>query len=532
MKIGVEYLRYSSDRQTEQSIEGQKRVCDEFAKRNDILIVHTYIDRAMTGTNDNREAFQQMLKDSEKKEWDVVLVYKLDRFSRNKYEMAIHRKRLKDNGVKIVSAMENIPDSPEGILLESLLEGMNQYYSEELSQKTKRGMHETRLKGHFIGGNINYGYSLVDVIDQNTGKKIASKVVVDETEAPVVKEIFTDYSNGKDVEEIIRGLTERGILNRGKPFINFTLYKMLRSEKYTGIYRINGNAYDKIYPPIVPVDVYEVVRKRIEANKHGKHVPDVSYILRGLLFCGYCGRRMTSFTGTSKSGRVWRYYKCYKRKKCESKSIRKDVLENLVVDSLLKLLDTEENISTLTDTIAEVHRKKLQSDTSLQALEKELNKIKKSLANLLTAIEAGILTDTTKERLQELEHEKAVIEARILIEKEKIKEQLTQADIRKYLSKAVSQNRKRLVELLIRQITVFNDKIELLLKYKKDDTPPEQPKRGRKKRNENNPDGFISDRGFLCLEYSYTYTMKKAGRVKPGEQAHAVYKSITVQVFI
>lgn len=136
MKTGVEYLRYSSDRQTEQSIEGQKRVCDEFAKRNDIVIVDTYIDRAMTGTNDNREAFQQMLKDSDKKAWDFVLVYKLDRFSRNKYEMAIHRKHLKDNGIKILSAMENIPDTPEGILLESLLEGMNQYYSEELSQKT------------------------------------------------------------------------------------------------------------------------------------------------------------------------------------------------------------------------------------------------------------------------------------------------------------------------------------------------------------------------------------------------------------
>ena len=131
MKTGVEYLRYSSDRQTEQSIEGQKRVCDEFAKRNDIVIVDTYIDRAMTGTNDNREAFQQMLKDSDKKAWDFVLVYKLDRFSRNKYEMAIHRKHLKDNGIKILSAMENIPDTPEGILLESLLEGMNQYYSAE-----------------------------------------------------------------------------------------------------------------------------------------------------------------------------------------------------------------------------------------------------------------------------------------------------------------------------------------------------------------------------------------------------------------
>ena len=125
MKTAVIYARYSSDRQTEQSIEGQLRDCYEYAQRNDIVVVDKYIDRAMTGTNDNREDFQQMLKDSDKKAWDYVLVYKLDRFSRNKYEMAIHRKHLKDNGIKILSAMENIPDTPEGILLESLLEGSN-----------------------------------------------------------------------------------------------------------------------------------------------------------------------------------------------------------------------------------------------------------------------------------------------------------------------------------------------------------------------------------------------------------------------
>ena len=123
MKTGTIYARYSSNNQTEQSIEGQIRVCREFAQRNGIIIVGTYIDRATTGTNDNREAFQQMLKDSDKKSFDYVLVYKLDRFSRNKYEMAIHRKHLKDNGVKILSAMENIPETPEGVLLESLLEG-------------------------------------------------------------------------------------------------------------------------------------------------------------------------------------------------------------------------------------------------------------------------------------------------------------------------------------------------------------------------------------------------------------------------
>lgn len=122
-KIAVIYARYSCDRQNEQSIDGQVRVCKEYAEKNGIKIVAIYYDKAMSGTNDNRDDFQRMLKDSDKQEWDYVLIYKLDRFSRNKYEMAIHRKRLKDNGIKILSAMENIPDSPEGILLESLLEG-------------------------------------------------------------------------------------------------------------------------------------------------------------------------------------------------------------------------------------------------------------------------------------------------------------------------------------------------------------------------------------------------------------------------
>ncbi len=157
MKTAVIYARYSCDNQTEQSIDGQLRVCEEYAQRNNILILNTYIDRAMTGTNDNRPDFQKMLKDSARREWDYVLVYKLDRFSRNKYETAIHKKTLRDNGVKVLSAMENIPDTPEGIILESLLEGMNQYYSAELAQKVSRGMKETRRKGLYQGGAVLYG---------------------------------------------------------------------------------------------------------------------------------------------------------------------------------------------------------------------------------------------------------------------------------------------------------------------------------------------------------------------------------------
>ena len=200
MKSAVIYARYSSDNQTEQSIEGQLRVCEEYAQKNDILILDTYIDRAMTGTNDNRADFQRMIKDSARKEWDYVLVYKLDRFSRDKYATAIHKKTLKDNGVKVLSAMENIPDTPEGIILESLLEGMNQYYSAELSQKVKRGMKETRLKGNYQGGGLPYGYKVIN-----------RKVTIDEPTAEVVRYMYEQYSKGAFVREIISALTAKGI---------------------------------------------------------------------------------------------------------------------------------------------------------------------------------------------------------------------------------------------------------------------------------------------------------------------------------
>lgn len=174
----------------------------------------------MTGTNDNRPDFQRMIKDSSKKEWDFVIVYKLDRFSRNKYEATIHKNTLKNNGVKVLSAMENIPDSPEGIILESLLEGMNQYYSAELAQKVSRGMRETRLKGYFQGGPLPYGYKL-------NGRK----VVIDETTSEIVRFIYEQYSLGKTVKEIISNLTATNILYKNKPFVANTVIRNVKKRK-------------------------------------------------------------------------------------------------------------------------------------------------------------------------------------------------------------------------------------------------------------------------------------------------------------
>ena len=172
----VIYARYSSHGQTEQSIEGQLRVCKEYAERENLIIVGEYIDRAIPGKTDNRPEFQRMISDSRKKQFDYVIVYKLDRFARNRYDSAIYKHKLKDNGVRLLSAMENIGDNPESIILEAVLEASAEYYSLDLSQKVKRGMRESMLKGLSIGGVPLYGYKYVD-----------KKVVIDTEEADTIK---------------------------------------------------------------------------------------------------------------------------------------------------------------------------------------------------------------------------------------------------------------------------------------------------------------------------------------------------------
>lgn len=200
MKKAVIYARFSSHSQTEQSIEGQLRECYDFAKRSDITIVGEYIDRALTGTSDKRPQFLKMIEDSKKKNFEYVLVYQLDRFARNRYDSANYKAKLKKNGVRVLSAKENITDDASGILVEGMLESMAEYYSAELSQKVKRGIKESLIKGNFIGGHGLLGYDTVD-----------KKWTINPLEATVVRDIFTRYRNGEKAKDIIARLNASGI---------------------------------------------------------------------------------------------------------------------------------------------------------------------------------------------------------------------------------------------------------------------------------------------------------------------------------
>lgn len=459
MKTAVIYARYSSDSQTEQSIEGQLRVCQQYAKNNDILIVDTYIDRAMTGTNDARPDFQRMIKDSSKGQWDYVLVYKLDRFSRNKYESTIHKHTLKENGVKILSAMENIPDTPEGIILESLLEGMNQYYSAELSQKVLRGLRESYLKGNYTGGPQLYGY---DVVEQ--------KIVVNPEEAEIVKEIFSKFANGHTGKSIADNLIARGIRNKTGHYLDDKkVYKMIANTKYIGKVQHGDAVYTNIYPAIIDDTTWQSVQNIRNSNKHtpGSKKQKFGFLLSGKLICGDCRTFMVGESGKSKNNEIYKYYTCLSRRrrkmKCDLKAVQKDWIEDLVINTTWQLIVENDALDTLVNAIYKKHQTENKESVLIKSLEKRRDEALKASNNLIAAIEQGIITEQTKTRLKELEKQISQYDFDIEQARQRNYSYLTPDKIKDYLKKVISGDitanltRENIVKYCIREVILYND---------------------------------------------------------------------------
>ena len=458
MKCAAIYARYSSASQTEQSIEGQLHVCNQYAKSNDLIIVDTYIDRATTGTNDNRAAFQQMLKDSENATWEVVLVYAIDRFGRNSIEVALNKQKLKNNKKILISATQRTSENLDGtknldgILLENVYIGIAEYYSAELSQKILRGLTESRKKGQFCGGKVPYGYFVKD-----------KKVYIDEENAKIVRFIYEQYSAGVYVPDIICKLNEKGVLHNGKPFALNTVYAILRNERYIGISRVRDEVYTNIYPQIIPTDLYEKVRKKLLCNKIGSRSVKAVYLLRNKIKCGYCGCPISAECGTAKNGYVVRYYKCIGRKKhrngCKKQPVRKENLEKLVLDNLKDAINNPQTVNKIVKGIMKLQEQSSKEQTMLKLLQKEKKQAETSLNNLVKAIERGIVSVATNKRLNELESLIKDLDEKIAIEQNKASFMLSENEIRRYYTAAIEQESQLLINYFIKEITLFDDKI-------------------------------------------------------------------------
>ena len=466
----VIYARYSSDSQREASIEGQLRDCKAYAEKNGITVVGTYIDRAYSAKTDDRPDFQRMIKDSGKKIFDVVLVWKLDRFARNRFDAVNYKYQLEKNGVHLVSAMEPISQGPEGIMVESMLIGMAEYYSAELALKVARGERENALQCKYNGGVVPLGFTI--------GKEDRLYHIDPET-APIVQEIFTRYADGEPAEKIAASLNERGLRTRtGKPFVKNSFFQIFRNRRYIGEYRYKDIVTPGGIPAIVDQDLFDRVQQRFEQNRiaHGRPAKeDVSYLLTTKLFCGKCGTLMGGESGTSHMGNTYYYYKCGNAKRhgkahCDLKAIRKEPLERFVVDTAIKVIFNDEIIEQLIDLVMEAQQKE---NTRLPVLKDQLRDTEKRLANLLEAIEQGILTSTTKQRLDELEARKEALNTSIL-EEELKKPVLTREWIRFWLEKfrkgdvGSTEHQRQIIDTFVNSVYVFDDRVVLNFNFTDD----------------------------------------------------------------
>lgn len=457
------YARYSSTNQREESIEGQLRACKEYALRQEEMqITGEYTDRALSGKNaEKRPQFQRMIRDAERGLFDVLLVYKLDRFARNRYDAALYKAKLKKAGVKVISIMEAIPEGAEGIILESVLDGFAEYYSENLAENVRRGNKENALAAKFNGGQTPYGYRIED-----------GRFVIDEARAMVVKEVFERYAAGETYKSICASLNARGLRTlKGKEFSRGSIFSMVENEKYLGQFVYNVSSKDSVKieggcPAIISPELWAAAKKRRAAASgapnrgHGKEF----YVLSGKLICGECGETFHGIS-TVAGGKKYKYYRHNRPDNipctCENRfMMNRDNFDNKVFVAI------KENVLNPI-TIQEIAAQAIAlQDEGIghadEATRAELKEVKTAISNIYKAIEAGILTDGLMARLASLEDRAANL-AESITAAVPPDDLLTKEQIENYLSQFMLGNiededfRRSIMSTFIKRIEVKKD---------------------------------------------------------------------------
>lgn len=464
----VIYARYSSHSQGEQSIEGQLSEAHKYAAANGYTVVHEYVDRAQSGRTDNRAEFQRMLRDTAKKQFSVIILWKVDRFGRNREEIALNKYRCKKNNVRVEYVAENIPNTPEGVILESVLEGFAEYYSLQLSQNIRRGQAESAEKCQSTGGNRPLGYM--------TGPD--KRFVIDPKTAPTVRLIFSMYAEGKTVSEIINHLNNLGLRTlRGGPFTKNSLHTILKNEKYTGVYIYKGKRTEGGMPRIIDDETFQKVQEMLKINKRApaKTWSRADYILTDKLFCGECGAPMVGESGTGKSGAKYNYYICIKKKRektCNKKAVRQAWIEGKVIQAACELLSDDELLEFIIENTWQYYLAQDQSRDEINALQRQLAQTETAIQNLIRAIEAGIFNESTKKRMDELEQQRQELKASIADRELAKGFHLTRDHIAFFLYELRNLNfedresQKRLINIFVNSVFVYEDgTIKLAFNY-------------------------------------------------------------------
>ncbi len=465
MKVVI-YARFSSHSQTEQSIEGQLKVCYQYAQQNNLTVIGEYIDRAFSGKTDDRPGFQKMISDSDKHTFEGVLVYQLDRFARDRYASAIYKARLKRNGVRVMSARENIADDASGILIEGVLESMAEYYSVELSQKILRGMQLNAEKCLSNGSNPGLGFKV---------NKEDKTFYVDEDEAAIVREIYERYARGETKTEIINDLNKRQIkTSLGREFRINSLTKLLTNKRYIGTYLYKGVETPGGMPRIIEDDLFCRVQDIMNKNKTapGRSHGEGEYLLTTKLFCGHCKEMMVGYCGTSKSKKPYHYYICKqaRKKNCDKKVVSKTYIEDRVIAECLKLL-TEDKKKIIAQKVAQVC-KSAPDNLTIRLLKKSIKEAEEAIENLWNSIEQGQSVDMLTERINQRTAQKKELENQLAIEEHK-RVYLNEAQVLAFLDYVCETpfddfaKRRAIINIFVNAVYLYDDHFTILINASK-----------------------------------------------------------------
>lgn len=478
MQRAVIYARYSpGPNQTEQSIEGQVRECTKYAELHDLRIVGTYIDRKISGKTDNRREFQRMIDDSEKHIFDVIILYHTDRFARNRYDSAIYKHKLKENGVELRYATTDIPKGPEGIILESIMEGWAEYYSAELSRKIKRGMRESALKCHSTGAGRCLGYRTAE----------DKSLVIEPEGAKAAQTVFDMYIKGKSHADICRYLNDCGFRTaQGKLFNKNSVTHIIRNKRYIGVYTYDDITIEDGIPAIISKDTFHLAQLEAARRKTAKRPkePKAEYLLSGKAFCGHCQKPLVGVSGTGKSGNKWYYYYCQEsraKRGCTKRPVKRDWLEREVVERTVAEILQPEVIQRIAKKCYDLQMEYRQDNSDVLFYELKLKDVRKAIKNTMHAIESGVKTKTLPARLQELENEEEALEAELAIAKasdfvittDQIEFLLTQF-AEPWECESEEEYHRRIIKCFVHKVFLFDDKLLIYYNVSRDGKTREQ----------------------------------------------------------
>lgn len=406
----VIYARFSSSSQREESIDTQIRECMSYAHRHDMIVVKTYEDKAKSGRTANRPSFQRMVKDAESKKFEAVILYTIDRFARNRFDAAYYKAKLKDCGVKVYYAKQDLGDGPEAILIESMMEGYAEYYSASLSRAVKAGQEENALHCK-SNGQLPYGLTVSENRD----------IIQQPEEAQIVRRAFEMYALGSSAKQISDQLNAEGFrLRTGRKFQGQTVMNWFRNKRYKGVYTYGRyKQTEGAIPAIIDDKLWERVQLRLaeSARCRPKYKAKDIYLLSPKIFCGCCGSAMYGESGTSRNGKLHTYYKCIAQKKhravCNKRTERKADLEAAVLDLVKDFMLTDENIEAIAELCIKEIEKTVKDNPERQLLSARLAEIDKALMNGWRAVEQGYNSQEFFVRLNGYEEEKKVIMEKI-----------------------------------------------------------------------------------------------------------------------